>query len=130
MCSIIHSLYRHLSTFTIQPYNALPFIYFASINPIISVHMYFLQHSVHSIISYSISYDSFHILFHWGVNYVCIFTYLFPFPFLTMHIIGFFYVGLKSLTCYIYNHIFNTLRLLLHLSHQFTILSITVSVFM
>ena len=112
----------------IPPYNALPFIYFASINPIISVHMYFLQHSVHRIISYSISYNSFHILFHWGVSYVCIFTYLFPFSFLTMHIIVFFYVGLKSLTCYIQPY-FNTFRLLFHLSHQFTILSITVSVF-
>ena len=51
----------------IPPYNALPFIYFISINPIISVHIHFLQYSlysVYSIVSYSISCNSFHIYFH------------------------------------------------------------------
>ena len=67
-----------------SPYNALSFIYVISINPMISVHMHFLQqYSVYSIISYSISYKSFHILFHilphWGVNYsvyLCIYFFL------------------------------------------------------
>ena len=89
----------------IPPYNALPFIYFTSINPIISVHMHFLQHSVYGIISYIAFHMTVFIFYFHGVSYLrCTIYYLW---------------GLKSLTCYIHNHYFNTIRLQLHLSHQF-----------
>ena len=89
MCLIIHSLYRHLSTFTIMQY----YIYFTSTNPIISLHRHFLQqYSVYSIISYSISYNSFHICF--------IFYLIVVFQYVNIYFVW----GLKSLTCYIYNN--------------------------
>ena len=113
----------------IPSYYALPFIYFTSINLIISVHMHFLQYSLYSaygIISYHISYISFHSLFHLGVNYVCIYTYLFPFPFLTMHIIVFLLCGLEISNLL---HLQPYLRLLPHWSHYFFFLYLSLCLY-
>ena len=130
MCLIIHSLYQHLCTFIIF-YTMLYLFshcHFVSINPRISLHRPFLQqYSVHGIISYSISFNSFHIVFIFYLTVVSIISiyisiYLFYFLFSPCSSLFHLEKGFKTSTCYIYNH--NSIKLLSQLSRQFTILSV------
>ena len=126
MCLIVHSLYQHLSTFIIFHHHTMLYLFSTSINPMISLHRHFLQqYSVYGIISYSISYNSFHILFIFYLIVVSIISiYLFiMFYFLFSQCGSLFERGFETSTCY-NTTIFNTFRLLSQLSHQFTILSV------